>query len=87
MIGAETAGDVARWSAAGFAAVEMEAAVTCAIGAAFGVPAAAAVYVADALISGETVYHPTYGDSRAVRHASRLAVIGAAFDTLLAAVG
>ncbi len=86
MIGAETADDVARWSAAGFGAVEMEAAVACAVGAAFRVPAAAAVYVADCLISGETVYHATYGDSRAVRHASRLAVIGAAFDTLLDAV-
>jgi purine-nucleoside phosphorylase len=84
MIGAETAGDVARWSAAGFAAVEMEAAVVCAVAAAFDVPAAAAVYVADCLVSGETVYHPTYGDSRAVRHASRRAVVGAALDVLLA---
>ncbi len=38
MIGAETAEDVADWSAAGFRAVEMEAAVVCAVGAAFGVP-------------------------------------------------
>ena len=83
MIGAETAADVAGWSAAGFAAVEMEAAVVCAVAAAFDVPAAAAVYVADALVSGETVYHPTYVDSRAVRSASRRAVVGAAFDVLL----
>jgi uridine phosphorylase len=87
MIGAETAADVAHWSACGFGGVEMEAAVVCAVGAAFQVPAAAAVYVADCLISGETVYQPTYGDSRAVRNASRRAVIGAAFDTLLGAVG
>jgi purine-nucleoside phosphorylase len=87
MFGAETGDDVARWSAAGFGAVEMEAAVVCAVGAAFRVPAAAAIYVADCLISGETVYQTTYGDSRAVRHASRLYVIGAAFDTLLGAVG
>lgn len=85
MFGAETAEDVARWSAAGFVAVEMEAAVICAVAAAFGVPAAAAIYVADCLADGETVYHPTYGRSRAIRHASRRAVLGAALDTLLAA--
>jgi hypothetical protein len=61
----------------------MEAAVVCAVGDAFRVPAAAAVYVAHCLISGETVFHPRYGDSRSVRHASRAAVIGAAFDALL----
>jgi purine-nucleoside phosphorylase len=85
MIGAETAQDVARWSAAGFRAVEMEAAVVCAVGAAFDVPAAAAIYVADCLIAGETVFHPRFADSRSVRHASRSAVVGAAFDTLLGA--
>jgi len=83
MIGAETSQDVADWSAAGFRAVEMEAAVVCAVGAAFGVPAAAAIYVADCLISGETVFHPTYADSRSVRSTSRAAVVGAAFDALL----
>jgi purine-nucleoside phosphorylase len=83
MMGAETAQDVANWSAAGFRAVEMEAAVVCAVGDAFHVPAAAAIYVADCLISGETVFHPRYGDSRSVRHSSRAAVIGAAFDALL----
>ena len=82
MFGAETTGDVARWSAAGFGAVEMEAAVVCAVAAAFDVPAAAAVYVADCLVSGETVYHSTYAGSRAVRTASRRAVLGAAFDVL-----
>jgi uridine phosphorylase len=85
MIGAETAEDVASWSAAGFRAVEMEAAVVCAVGAAFGVPAAAAVYVADCLISGETVFHPRFADSRSVRHESRAAVVGAALDVLLGA--
>ncbi len=85
MIGAETSQDVADWSAAGFRAVEMEAAVVCAVGAAFGVPAAAAIYVADCLISGETVFHPTYADSRSVRSTSRAAVVGAAFDALLRA--
>jgi purine-nucleoside phosphorylase len=85
MIGAETAEDVARWSAAGFRGVEMEAAVVCAVGAAFAVPAAAAIYVADCLISGETVFHPRFGESRSVRQASRAAVIGAAFDALLGA--
>lgn len=87
MFGAETGEDVTAWAAAGFGAVEMEAAVTCAVGAAFGVPAAAALYVADCLVGGETVYHATYGDSRAVRHASRRAVVAASFDTLLAAIG
>lgn len=85
MIGAETSQDVARWSAAGFRGVEMEAAVVCAVGAAFGVPAAAAIYVADCLISGETVFHPRYAESRSVRHSSRAAVVGAAFDVLLGA--
>ena len=87
MIGAETAQDVASWSAAGFRAVEMESAVVCAVAAAFGVPAAAAIYVADCLISGETVYHPRYAQSRSIRSSSRAAVVGAAFDVLLGATG
>ena len=83
MLGAETARDVAEWAAAGFVAVEMEAAVVCAVGRAFGVPAAAAFYVADCLVDGHHLYHAAYGESRTVRRDARRLVAAAAVDVLL----
>ena len=87
MLGAETARDVAAWAGAGFAGVEMEAAVVCAVGEAFGVPAAAAMYVADCLVDGHHFYHDGYDDSRVVRRDARQLVAGAALDVLLDVLG
>lgn len=68
---AETAQDVAEWSAAGYLGVEMEAAVTFAIGRHFDIPAAAALYVADTLLDEVGFLDPAYADSAAARSHAR----------------
>jgi len=68
---AETARDVQQWSAAGYLGVEMEAAVTFAIGRHFDIPAAAALYVADTLLTEVGFLDPAYADSKAARSHAR----------------
>lgn len=87
MLGAETADDVRAWAEQGFVGVEMETAVVCAVGAAFGVPAAAAQYVADCLVDGHHFFHAAYADSRQTRRQARGAVVGAAFDAIWKVLG
>jgi len=80
---AETAQDVAEWSAAGYLGVEMEAAVTFAIGRHFGIPAAAALYVADTLVTEIGSLDPAYADSAAARSHARQVQYDAALAELL----
>lgn len=87
MLGAETADDVRSWAEQGFIGVEMETAVVFAVGAAFGVPAAAAQYVADCLVDGHHFFHSTYADSHQARRCARRAVVGTAFDAVLEVLG
>ncbi len=80
---AETAQDVTEWSAAGYLGVEMEAALTFAVGRHFGIPAAAALYVADALVTEVGFLDPDYTDSAAARSHARQVQYDAALAELL----
>ena len=68
---AETADDVRDWSSAGFLGVEMEAALTFAIGHRFGVPAAAVLHVADTLVDQVGFLDPGYADTAPARAEAR----------------
>jgi hypothetical protein len=83
MMLAETRDDVERWSAAGILGVEMEGALTFAISSYFNVAAAALFYVADNLISEETMIDENYtlGDAR--RLSARKLQYMAGLQTLL----
>lgn len=80
---AETADDVREWSAAGYLGVEMEAALTFAVGRHFGVPAAAVLYVADNLVADVGFLDPAYQDSAAVRAGARQVQYDVALAELL----
>lgn len=57
--------DIRRWSRAGFAGVEMEAAATMAVAHHFGVPATAAFVLYDYLAADHTVFGRTEADREA----------------------
>lgn len=58
--------DIARWSRAGFAGVEMEAAATLAVGQYFGVPATCAFVLHDNLAASRTAFDLTDADRDAM---------------------
>lgn len=80
---AETCDDVATWSAAGYLGVEMEAALTFAVGAHVGIPAAAVLYVTDDLIAEIGFFDAAHADSADARHRARRPRYGVAQAELL----
>ncbi len=83
---AETWDDVTTWSAAGYLGVEMEAALTFAVGAHFGIPAAAVLYVTDNLIAEIGFFDAAHADSAEARHRARRLQYDAALAELLGRV-
>ena len=82
-IAAETWDDVQTWSAQGYLGVEMEAALTFAIGAYFKVPAAAVLYVADNLIAEVGFFDAGFADSAQARRRARQLQYDVALGELL----
>jgi len=68
---AETWDDVQTWSAQGYLGVEMEAALTFAVGQHFTVPAAAVLFVADNLVAEVGLFDTAHADSADTRQVSR----------------
>jgi len=83
-IAAETWEDVLSWSGQGYLGVEMEAALTFAVGRHFGVPAGAVLYVADDLIGEVGFFDAAHADSAAARAHARQVQYDVALAELLA---
>jgi uridine phosphorylase len=81
---AESWADILAWQRKGWAGVEMEAASVLAPAAAFSVPAAAVLVIADNLVAGQSVFHPEVRASRAQRHAALAAAYAAVVPVMLA---
>lgn len=81
---AESWSDILAWQQKGWAGVEMEAASVLAPAAAFSVPAAAVLVIADNLVAGQSVFHPEVRASRAQRRAALAAAYAAALHVILA---
>lgn len=77
--------DVARWTRAGHAGVEMEAAATLAVAASAAVPAAAALFLFDNLADGRTAFDQT-DDERMRCRFSRDAILRAAVASVIQSV-
>lgn len=80
---AETVEDVATWKGEGLSGVEMECASLFAVADHFKVPAAAALYAADNLVTNTLVTSEAYAESRAHRETARKRLYLAALKTLL----
>ena len=79
---AETPEDVAMWQKEGYTGVEMECASLFATAEHFGVPAAAALYAADNLVTNHLVTSDTHVESRPHRDVAKHRLYIAAFKTL-----
>lgn len=86
-ISAETWEDVQEWSRQGYLGVEMEAALTFAVGAHFATSAAAVLYVADNLIAEVGFFDAGHADSAAVRARARQLQYDVALAELLQPAG
>lgn len=80
---AETAADVTMWKEEGLIGVEMECASLFAVADHFKVPAAAALYAADNLITNTLVISEEYAESQHHRETAKKRLYLAALKTLL----
>ncbi|MDR3571324.1 MAG: hypothetical protein P4L81_03950, partial [Candidatus Pacebacteria bacterium] len=80
---AETAEDIAEWSAGNYVGVDMESATTFAVAGHFGVPAAALLMVADNLVNRKLVTDEDFTESRELREKTRRDSYLTALKTLL----
>ena len=80
---AEDEQQIRTWSGQGYVGVEMEAASLLAPAAAFTVPAAAILVIADNLIAGQSMFDPDFRSGRATRRGALAAAYTAALPVLL----